>query len=161
MHFAPSLQLSEMFCSAVAIAVGSPTQPLTVQQTCAFLWGIARVARMQESATHKSPNGRMVDTYGGKGLGWQRAAGPAMPDSAQVWQEIIMPPLRAAQSPLAASLELQQPHHARVRLRMRSNFPAVVVATTSVEVVNMRLLNAQHPLYTLTIFDAGCCSLFQ
>lgn len=57
----------------------------------------------------------MVDTYGGKGAGWQRATGPAMPDAAQMWQEIIMPPLRAAQMPVAAELGRAQPQHARVR----------------------------------------------
>lgn len=117
MQFAPSLQLSEMFCSTVTIALSSSPNSLTVQQTCAFLWGIARVAKLQESAHQRSPSGRVMDTYGGKGSGWQRAAGPAMPDSVQMWQEIIMPPLRAAQGPVAEQLQLSQPHHARVRAR--------------------------------------------
>lgn len=114
MQFAPSLQLSEMFCSAVTVVLTSPGSSLTVQQICAFLWGIARVAKLQESSNRRSIGNRMVDTYGGKGSGWQRAAGPAMPDSAQMWQEIIMPALRAAQQPIADELARHQPHHARV-----------------------------------------------
>lgn len=140
MQFAPSLQLSQMFCSAVAISVASPAQPLTVQQVCAFLWGIARVSKLQEAPHHRgSPyaQGRAVDTYGGKGSGWQRAAGPAMPDAAQMWQEIIMPPLRAAQAPMATELELKQPHHARVRRALTASCGLSVLGCTTQERIGL------------------------
>lgn len=115
MNFAPSLHLSKLLCEAVTDSLQQRDQTLSMQQLCAFLWGLTKVSHLQESAGSRGSGTRLSDVYGGSGRGWQKRK--AAPTSAQVWQESIMPVVRAAQQPAARHIRTLHPDYARVRRR--------------------------------------------
>lgn len=115
MNFAPSLHLSKLLCEAVTDSLQQQEQTLSMQQLCAFLWGLTKVSHLQESAGSRGSGTRLSDVYGGSGRGWQKRK--AAPTATQVWQESIMPVVRAAQQPAARHIRTLHPTYARVRCR--------------------------------------------
>eukprot|EP00892_Ulva_mutabilis_P008735 jgi/Ulvmu1/6233/UM028_0091.1 len=111
MNFAPSLHLSKLMCEAVTEGLLKREQMISMQQLCAFLWGLTKVSHLQESSGNRGSGSRLSDVYGGSGRGWQRRK--AAPSSAQIWQESIMPVVRAAQEPAARHIRTLHPDYSR------------------------------------------------
>lgn len=123
MNFPPSLHLSKLLCEAVTDSLHQTEQTLSMQQLCAFLWGLTKVSHLQESAGSRGSGTRLSDVYGGSGRGWQKRK--AAPSSTQIWQESIMPVVRAAQDPAARHIRTLHPEYARVRASCRQHCPYV------------------------------------
>lgn len=100
-------------CEAVTDGLLKREQMISMQQLCAFLWGLTKVSHLQEASGSRGSGSRLSDVYGGSGKGWQRRK--VAPSSAQVWQESIMPVVRAAQQPAARHIRTLHPEYARVR----------------------------------------------